>query len=65
MHGSRHHLVDIRLLDIVAGNQIDDIVEDAEVLIGVLTRGDLAQETADDRERDDRCRDPEDDAAGV
>ena len=53
------------LLDVVTGDQIDHVVEDAEVLVGVLARGDLAQEAADNRERDDRCRDPEDDAADV
>ena len=51
-----HHLVDVDLFDVVAGDQLDDVVEDLEVLVGVLARGDLAQEPADDRERDDRRR---------
>ena len=48
VHRARHHLVDVDLLDVVARDQAHHVVEDLEVLVGVLARHDLAEEAADD-----------------
>jgi hypothetical protein len=45
--------------------RLTTVVEDAEVRIGVLAGGDLADESADNREGDDRSGNPEHDAADV
>ena len=58
-------LSDVGLLDVAVGDQVDHVVEDAQVRVGVLAGGDLAEEAADNRERNDRSGNPEHDAADV
>ena len=36
MHRSTHDLVDIHRLDVVIGDEIDDVVENIEVLVAAL-----------------------------
>src|SRR4030095_518207 len=63
VHRASHHLVDIHLFDVVARDEAHDIVEYLQVLVRVLAPKCLAENTTDERKRDDRCRNEEDDAA--
>ena len=38
VHRAVHHLVDVHVFDVVVDDQRDDVLEDAEVLIAVLSR---------------------------
>ena len=46
VHRARHHLVDVDFLHVVVRDQVHDIVEDLEVLVGVLARHRLVQKPA-------------------
>ena len=64
-HRAAHRLLQVDFLDVVVDDVRDDIIEDPQVLIGVVLRHRLAQIAAHEREHDDRRRDGENPQAGA
>ena len=57
-HGAAHHAVHVRLLDVIAHDERDDVVEHPEVRIRLVGAGHgVAQQPSNERECDDRRRD--------
>ena len=63
-HGAAHDAFHVRLLDVVAHDERDDVVEHAQVRVGFVgARHRVPEEAADDGEGDDRRGDENGDEA--
>jgi hypothetical protein len=64
-HRTAHHAVEVWLLDVVAHDERDDILEDPQVRVRVIAaRHHVAEEAPDDGKRNHRSRDKKDQQSG-
>ena len=65
-HRALHHVVEIRLLDVIAHDERHDILKHPQMRVGVVgARQDIAEEAADHDERDHRCGDQDGDESSA